>query len=297
MPVKYGPPAGDENSPPPDQGRAYQKGRARYALRATHYALRASPRPHRQAQGTTPRTSHKPRQHRGIVFTQSVVTAVTRERTKQRLRARALTPGRPYRHKPRQGQKQDQGQRQRQGQRPEPSPIGGGFPHPRNPIIEAARVLSNTRRFDSPGRQRQNQHPASRRPGHSPSHTSQLQARAGKTTPTSRPPPMARKTPAARPPQPGRQRPPAPEPGPATRNPRRSRETQTAESGQSQEPPPGKPDISAYVVTKPAHDSDSLDFRIIVITSLYRHCHGTAKGSPNHLTNVARSQVRRLPRS
>jgi hypothetical protein len=163
----------------------------------------------------------------GIVFTQSVVTAVTRERTKQRSRARALTYGRPYRHKP--------GQGQRQG----PAPIGGGVPPPRNLIVEAAR------------------HPWLARP-RPPAHLRQH----GKDQPASEPGPPARN------------------PGPGSRN-------RATESGQSQEHLSDEPDINPYTGTKQTHNSNKPSFRIIDVTSLYRHFHGTAQGSSNHLTNVA----------
>lgn len=53
MPVKHGPPAGDENSPPPDQGRAYQRD-----ARATRYAPARSRTARRKGQRPGRATSH-----------------------------------------------------------------------------------------------------------------------------------------------------------------------------------------------------------------------------------------------
>jgi len=110
--------------------------------------------------------------------------------------------------------------------------------------------------------------------------------RTGKTTGTSRPPSVASKTPARAPP-PARQRPAHPGVRTGTRNPRPGSRNQVTESGQSQEPSLDESDINPYTGMRQARNSSKPCFRIIDITSLYRHCHGIAQGSPNHLTNVA----------
>ena len=80
-----------------------------------------------------------------------------------------------------------------------------------------------------------------------------------------RPPPPQRATPS-------RKARPAPKPGSATRKPRPRSGNQQAESGQSQEPLPGKPDINTYTGIKQSPDSEGCGFRIITVTCLYGPC-------------------------
>jgi hypothetical protein len=98
---------------------------------------------------------------------------------------------------------------------------------------------------------------------------------------------MASKAPAARPSEPARKDRAAPEPGPAARNSTPGSRNQVAESGQSQESLPINTDINSYSGTKQTRNGNEPDFRKTSVTSLYRHCHDTAQGSMNHLTNVA----------
>ena len=196
-----------------------------------------------------------PQRPREEFFTQSVVTAVTRERTKQRSRACALISRRPYRHKPKAGQRQG------------PAPAGGGFPHPRTSIVQAVRVLSNERRFDSP-----------RTAKAKPARTCRTAVYRRRTAPGQ--PKPAQATPRSKPSL-------APKPGPATRNTRPRRGNQPAESGQSQEPPPHKPDTSTHTPIKQAWDIEQARFRKTGITCLYGQCQATVRCSRNPLTNVS----------
>jgi hypothetical protein len=117
------------------------------------------------------------------------------------------------------------------------------------------------------------------------------------TTPATRPAwhGMASTTPATTPPHPGRKRQPARKPGTARQNPRPGSQHQSAESGQSQEPPPGEPDIKAYTCPKQSRPSEQPSFRITAVTCLYRHCPVTVRESRNHLTNVVlATEIRQL---
>jgi hypothetical protein len=155
--------------------------------------------------------------------------------------------------------------------------VGSPTPAPQSSKPPASRQMKGD--LTAPGRQRQNRPP----PAHTPA------AAATGASPSPPQAPRGRDHQAQPPARRHRHRKglPAPEPGPAAPKPRPGTGNQQPESGQSQEPPPGKQDINSYTGMKQTCDSDILGFRIIAVTSLYRHCHGTAQGSRNHLTNVS----------
>jgi len=136
----------------------------------------------------------------------------------------------------------------------------------------------------APGRQRQNQPAPARTPAAAAPATAPGTPARRKPAPARPPGPAARRPWHAKP-QPPAHRKPARKGRPARsqdrppETPRPGTGNQPAESGQSQEPRPGKPDINPYTGTKQAPDSNRASFRIIAVTSLYRHCRGTVQGS------------------
>src|ERR1017187_338927 len=97
-------------------------------------------------------------------------------------------------------------------------------PKPRPPIVDASRNLSNNKRFD---RTRTTRDSPARHAAAAP-QTRRTQATAQDRAAT---------------PHPGRKRQAAPKPGTPRENPRPGSQHQSAESGQSQEPPSEKTDI------------------------------------------------------
>jgi hypothetical protein len=150
--------AGNHNTPPARRARAFVTGQVPPAA-----ASPAPARPAAPASGPAPARSTPAGSRENLPAARGLRSLIYAERRNgghPRAHKAALTRPLPS---PRADLK-DTNQRQGQGQRQGPAPIGGGVPHPRNPIIGTVLGLSNERRFDSPSTAKAKPAPPARTP-------------------------------------------------------------------------------------------------------------------------------------